>query len=71
MSVGCEPAFPIPDNPIFGPYGGMNYRKWLIGKCIQGVLENPNRVLEYDDCAEDAIKTADAIIAKLDAEKPQ
>jgi hypothetical protein len=69
MSVGSEPAFPIPDNPVFGPYGGMTYRQWLIGQCIQGILANPNRPHASDTCGEDAISQADFLISELDAEK--
>ena len=76
MSVGNMEAFPQPMTDANGRleiavqhgHGGMSYRQWLIGMALNGCCGDPDRNGEHDNYAHDAIKFADAIIARLDAE---
>ena len=68
MSIANQPAFPHSGNAHSNPLLGMSYRQWLIGRAMQGLLGNPNAVMDQDECAESAIIHADAVIARLDSE---
>ncbi len=64
---GNIPAFPV-SIPGVGDNGwhGMTYRQWLIGMAISGAARIPGGNAEK--LAHDAIRVADAVIAKMNEE---
>lgn len=65
-NIGQCPAFPV---PIEADHWGMNYRMWLVGMALQGLLANAASQLDFELAAEEAIGHADSVLAQLENTK--
>lgn len=67
MTIGDQPAFPLPATDHMHYVPGMTYRQWLVGQIASGT---DFRELVHDNrAADEAIRFADAIIKRM--EKPE
>lgn len=50
----------------------MDYRQWLIGMAMQGLLaSDPSGDLSTEKCASASIRYADGVLKALDEERPK
>ncbi len=57
------PAFPVPANePIHPGTTGMMLRDYFAAKAMQAMCEEVSRYDQFDTCAKDAYKLADAML---------
>ena len=51
---------------------GIEYREWLIGMAMQGILSSgKEKSTTAEKCADAAIQYADAVISRLDGSEPK
>ena len=63
-----DPAFPVP--PMTPKHqGGMDLRTYMATHILQGFMSatDPTDCPKFDDLADDAVRLADALIARLNA----
>ncbi|MGK6325725.1 hypothetical protein ACMGEE_01305 [Erwinia sp. DT-104] len=50
----------------------MNYRQWLIGMAMQGLLaSDAEGSMTAENCASDSIRYADALLNAMESENPK
>lgn len=57
------PAFPSPDTRGYDGVPGMTLRDWFAGQALAGIWACPTVNGDHQDLADEAYKTADAMLA--------
>jgi hypothetical protein len=56
------PAFPVPNDANVNDQEGMTLRDYFAAKAMQAMCEEVSRYDQFDSCAKDAYKLADAMM---------